>query len=619
VVLHGACLSAKGIKQPVTAVDVTGNTAFADEEIIDGLATRPPHGTFIKVAQEFDANGLELDRQRIESFYREHGYFDAHVLRVDVKKTDKDHIEVTIAVEEGQPTRIALVDVTGADTGVARQILASRTGAALRTGSVFDHAAYETTKRELQDALVKKGYALASVDGSVAVDRPSHRAWVRLTITPGALVHFGTVAIRGQKTVAESAIRNRVAWNEGDVYDPEKIKATEDRIYALGLFSSVRTTVGFQPDSDRANMTILVAEGMRHELSLGFGVGLDTWRYEVKTKARYTQRNILGSPLTTFRAEVEPGWYWLRSDTSTTGPSLEATVSVSHEDFLMPRATGKVLTAYEYEPRIGYILTGPRLELSLLRRFFKDDRFSVYVGWNLHYLSYLNADPTVFGSAATPSLLGYFEQRLAYDGRDVPLEARRGFYLGLTLDEGGNFALGQEQFFKLLGEARGYLSLAPRLVLAVRALAGFISSSAEESPLPVRFYGGGGNDHRGFGYERLSPQKHDSEGNVIPTGGDGRFLATVETRIDLFKIGKEWLGAALFLDGGDVVTPVSALDLGNLNWAIGFGLRYDTPVGPIRFDLGIRLNRTEAAGADGLANPDPGSHVAFHISIGEAF
>jgi outer membrane translocation and assembly module TamA len=99
------------------------------------------------------------------------------------------------------------------------------------------------------------------------------------------------------------------------------------------------------------------------------------------------------------------------------------------------------------------------------------------------------------------------------------------------------------------------------------------------------------------------------------------FLGSTELRYDWFKWNGEYVGVTTFLDAGDV-TNAGQLRFGNLHYAAGFGLRYNTVIGPIRLDVGYRLNRWQATGPDGLDNPDPGSgfkRVAFHFSIGEAF
>ncbi len=614
------CASTKGLDRPIKGVKVEGNEAFKDKEIVTRLAMRPPQGLIVKKVTDLDPIALQLDRKRVEAFYRERGYFDARVTDVDVQKEDdgKD-VRITITVEEGEPTRVAALEVHGTEADFARGVITDETK--LRAGNILDHPEYLIAKDTLEKALVKEGYAHAEVEGTVEVDRNARRAVIKLTANPGPLVKFGKVKIEGAGRVPESAVKNRIAWDEGDVFDPEKIQTTEGRLYGMGTFASVRSDWVQEGNPEISDITIKVSEGARHEVRLGFGAGVDRARWELRTRAGFTQRRFLGSPLTTFRADATPAYAWLRSDGSH-GPSIEVTGSVDRQDLLLlPRVTGTVLGAFQREPREGYTLSGPRANLSVERPFFDDDSLQVHVGWEFRYLSFLDFDPMVFGPAATASRLAYFEQRVVYDRRDVPLDARHGFYAELGLNEGGTFAGGQEEFLKTTAELRGYLPIPffKRIVLAGRASGGRLRASGNETPLPVRFYGGGATDHRGFGFHRLSPQRRDAEGKIIPVGGDDYVLVTAEARIDLFKFKEEWFSTAIFLDGGDSVSPPGALDLGNLHWAAGIGVRYNTLIGPVRADFGIRLNRTGEMGSDGLGNPDPGSAFAFHLSLGEAF
>jgi translocation and assembly module TamA len=368
-----------------------------------------------------------------------------------------------------------------------------------------------------------------------------------------------------------------------------------------------------------ADITIDVAEGTRHEVRFGFGAGVDRTHWELRTRGGYTVRGILGSPLNTLRLEARPGYQWLRSGDGDSGPSIEASAALERDDFFIPRVKGVALAAFEREPREGYTLFGPRLNLGVSRPFFDDDALTLHAGWEIRALVFQDADPMVFGTDAIAGRLAYYEQRAVLDQRDAPLDARRGYFAELQLNEGGPYAGGEIPFLKIQGELRGYLP-AGRLTFAGRVAAGRLDAiGKDETPLPVRFYGGGGTDHRGFGFRRLSPMRRDAQGTPIPIGGDDRFLASVETRIDLFKLKDEWFSAALFLDAGDVTRAPGIFDLGNLHYAAGIGVRYDTLIGPIRADLGFRLNRTGVAGPDGLDNPDPGQRFAFHLSLGEAF
>jgi translocation and assembly module TamA len=238
------------------------------------------------------------------------------------------------------------------------------------------------------------------------------------------------------------------------------------------------------------------------------------------------------------------------------------------------------------------------------------------VDWTVQSLTFLDVDPALIeaGWDLEGYRVGYVGQALMYDGRDRPLDAHRGFYAQLELEEGGAFAGGAFDYARITPELRGYVPLGARIVLAARARVGrLLSEQGSESPITRRYYGGGAAGHRGFGYRRLSPSIVGEDGTIIPTGGDELLESSVEARLDMFELRGQWVSLALFLDGGDV-TPAGELSLGNLHWAAGVGLRYDTVIGPIRFDLGYRLNRV-----GGPDDPDPGSRFAFHLSLGEAF
>jgi translocation and assembly module TamA len=339
----------------------------------------------------------------------------------------------------------------------------------------------------------------------------------------------------------------------------------------------------------------------------------------VRARGSYVVHGILGSPLNTLRLDAKPGYAWLRSFDGENGPTIEASATFERDDFLLPRMKGTALVAFDREPREGYTLTGPRTNLGVSRPFLRDDALTLGVGWEFRAQDFHDADPMVFSPEALAGRLAYFEQKLVFDRRDAPLDARRGYYGELSLNEGGPYAGGEVAFLKFRAEARGYLP-AGRFTFAGRLGGGRLDAlGTDETPVTVRFYGGGGTDHRGFGFQRLSPMRRDSQGRAVPIGGDTSLLASAEARLDLFKLKDEWLTLALFMDAGDVTQAPGTIDLGDLHYAAGVGLRYDTLIGPVRFDVGYRLNRTGVRGPEGLDNPDPGEHFAFHLSLGEAF
>jgi translocation and assembly module TamA len=600
-----ACVTRTGPGKTIKHVDIRGNLTFSDKSIINKIATRPPRGLLTRVHTAFDRVTLELDRNRVTAFYREHGFFAARVTDIDVHYGPKT-VDVVIEVVEGEPTYVASVDVEapGIDGMRLRPLIP------VEKGERFHHPDYLIAKDEIKKYLVKEGYAHATVDGVIEVDRDARTARVKLTVDPGPLVHFGEVRVEGLTRVPESAVRNRVAWVRGQVFDPMEIEETQASLYALGLFSVVRVNYETAGRPAVSDVTISLTEGTRHELRLGGGVGVDRAHTEIHLRGQYTVRGFF-DPLTTLRLDARPGYSVLGSTTQS-GITGEASVALEKEDFLFARLKGQSLLAYDIEPREGYSIRGPRTMLALGRKFFDNDLL-LSVAWHLRLLSFVDLDPALFGDNADEAWLGYYEQQIALDFRDHPLDPTRGLYAELRLEEGGPFAAGAQSFFRATPELRGYVPLGKRLVLAARLRGGKLTSwSGDAGPITQRYYEGGAAGHRGFGYRRLSPMVADEEGRLIPVGGDEMALATAEARLELFRIGERWFSIATFMDAGDVARA-GELSLGNPHLAAGLGVRYDTLIGPVRLDFAYRLNRA------GEGEPDPGQRLNFHFSLGEAF
>jgi translocation and assembly module TamA len=212
----------------------------------------------------------------------------------------------------------------------------------------------------------------------------------------------------------------------------------------------------------------------------------------------------------------------------------------------------------------------------------------------------LGTAPLALGCATDPCfvLLSFLEQTATWDGRDHPLEPRAGFLLSLSLQEGGGPLGGDFAYLRVMPEARGYWSPGPDdpFTLSARLRVGTLaprSGRPEDSPVVVRFQAGGANSMRGFGLRRLSPlllvpvdpARPDVQ-VALPIGGNGLIEGSFEARA---RVSQNLLLAS-FLDVGTVTrerVPLAGLDA--LSWAAGLGLRYLTPVGPLRLDLGVRL------------------------------
>ncbi|HSK01972.1 MAG TPA: BamA/TamA family outer membrane protein, partial [Kofleriaceae bacterium] len=275
-----------------------------------------------------------------------------------------------------------------------------------------------------------------------------------------------------------------------------------------------------------------------------------------------------------------------------------------------------------------YTTYGPRARVGFLTPV-KTERVQLGVGWQIERLSFRDVSPlleqeTVDGGPTLdvalgldrPQRVGAYTGLLTVDLRDHPIEPTLGAYAGLRSAIGTRLAGGAFEFVQLVPELRGYVPLGP-VVLGARVRAGTFLGDV---PATERFFAGGASSHRGFGERRLAPTRVGDvmgDEHIVPYGGESMLESSVEARFPIATWREIGIGGVLFLDGGDVREELADVALRELHWAAGVGLRFRTLVGPIRADLGYRLNRFDRM--PGSDAPASGSRFAFHLSLGEAF
>lgn len=601
----------------VREVQIAGNRHVSASAIIEGLATRPPSGIIFVERTVFDPYALEADRERIESFYHRQGFLSAKVTQVRSWGAGAGEVAVRIAVEEGEPARISSVSIQDAPEMGDSDEKALGKASGIIPGEIFVHETYLNAKDRIREALVASGYAFAKVTGVAAVSPDRRRVAVRFDLDAGPLVRFGQTRVEGLAQVPAEAVLGRLAWREGDVFDPRRVELTRLRLHRLGRFVNVRFVTDRQDRPEKSDVVIRVVEGSRHELRLGVGAGMDRVHYEVRGRIGYMLRGFL-QPLTTLRLEGRPAYMFLPEAGGQSGFGGEASAAVERDDLLWPMLRAGVRAAYSAEELETYGIHGLRLNLYADRPFL-GDRLTASIGWQWRFQSFLRIDPAVSDQEArtlgmtSPYRLGLFEQAVTWDLRDSPLETRSGVFFELRVEEGGAFAGGAFEYARVTPDLRGYLPLGARVVAAARARLGVVFAGRGKVPITQRYFAGGASSQRGFSQQRLAPFAVGPEGQTAPVGGEALFETSLEARVDLFQLWGGWLGLAAFLDGADVTRRLEDLDLLNLHWAAGAGIRYRTPIGPVRLDFGFRLNRT------GAGEPDAGEHFAFHLSLGEAF
>jgi translocation and assembly module TamA len=597
-----------------------------------------------------DPAQLDVDKLRVEAYCRDHGYYDARVVDTQVVPLGEGQVEVRLRVEEGQPVRVTQLEIDGIDA--APEALAAAGKLALREGAVFTVAAYDQVRDQLLAALHDTGWATGEVEQEAQVLPEEHGAVVRYKVEAGPRFRFGPVLVSGAAAVSRDRIRE-LATEEihpGDFYSEAKLSQAQSKVFAMGVFGGVRVTRG-QPDTERGIVPVVVAvrEAPFRSVRVGPSLGVvSNSRIDLSALVGWTHRNFLGD-LRKLDLSLSVGYAWVLGPSPKEGPIGTAAAELTQPRML--HLWGRPVdlsTRVELERGVeqAYDYWAERfrfgLPVHLTRRitFVPSYNLAVYelanqAGFNANDPTAKN--PILQSCVGDICLLSYLEQRIEWDGRDDPVNTRRGYYASFSVQEGGRVGGYGYQYLRFLPELRGYLPLGETTVLAGRARLGAFIPVGEsgDPPIVARFQSGGSSAMRGYSLGRLSPMFRGTDG-WVPVGGNGLAEYSLELR---FPVRGNLLGAA-FTDAAYVSQPSAVPDAyrdafspARLQWAAGIGIRYRTPIGPLRLDLAARLPDDLERGKafdkrfppvpPSPQSPDFGTHcepiIAIYLSVGEAY
>ena len=614
--------------------------------------------------QYFDEDEWKTDLRRIQRYYRARGFYQGKVLENSVTPHGKQ-VDVVAKVEEGQPTVVTSLNIHGLDDlpGDDRDALLHEV--TIKTGQTFVLDRWEGLKAKLLTLLQEQGYAAATVAGEAKVGLDTQKADVTVEVNHGPRYKFGALSVKQQEhpRVSPWRIVEQAAAETppGDWYSLKAQTEAEGRVFKMGVFGAVKMKPG-EPDPGSLTVPLLVdvQEGRYHTLAAGGGLAIDQTRQEVRATAGYVNRDFLGG-LRKLSVDATLGYAWIPTFYASAASGRQSGVvgSVSTE-LMQPRVFFRDLNfdtkaSLEKGLEPAYSYYGARGKVGL--PWTPTNHLTLSPSYNLEYYRLQSGSAQLNGRAPTllfgcpeNCLLSYLEESLEWDERNDRQEPKRGYYLALAFQEGGGVLGGSFDYLRVVPEARGYVSFLEEDVLtfAARLKAGsLIPTHGNDSASPIisRFYSGG-NDMRGFNSRRLSPQfvvpvaSSTTTGYTVPVGGDGLLEGSFETRYNVTGP----LVVAAFFDTGFVTREHFTLKNNyirdNLLFAVGTGVRYRTPLGPIRLDFGYRLDIGpplpvfQAPGAPlayptrsscfglGKGGPSAGAPegpCVIHLSIGEAF
>jgi translocation and assembly module TamA len=605
------------------------------------LRTSAPVGPFGLIGR------ARSDLDRLKTVLESYGYYQSNVaITIDglplddptlgeelTAKPPKEDARVKVTFSLGELYHLRHVEIDGALPKSVEGALGLTSGAPAVASQVL------AAGDRLQTALEDQGYAFAKVDPPVATEDPPNRVLdVSFHVVTGARVNIGEIRITGLKRMKESFVRKRLLVHKGEQYGASKIEKARKDLLALGVFTAVTVQVGTAADSaGEVPITFRIRERALHAVSLNAAYSTDLGGSAGVT---WAQRDMTGNA-----DQLTLGVQVLNlGGDAATGIGYDVTAKYLMPDFghrdqslqLAVQAINQSLQAYD-QKAITFGATLSRKLSSLwtvtvgLTAEIEEIKQEGYEDISCTSLTTCPAvvapnqpigNPTCtaqgcFQEIFTPELLPSHYELLAmpfsvlYNSTDLdsPLEdATHGFRA--SLNESPTLSLGTKNatFFITQASISYYFDLhrlglnsdPGRSILALRALAGLAAGASEYSlPPDQRFYAGGSGTVRGYRYQSVGPQFPD--GN--PIGGTAINAGSAEYRQ---RIGQS-LGFAVFLDAGQVSQDVNPLD-STLRFGTGAGVRYYTPIGPLRLDFGVPINREPG-----------GDKFDVYIGLGQAF
>jgi outer membrane protein insertion porin family len=565
-----------GPKATVASVELSDG----DATLLEGLRTRP--------GRPLEDVAIEEDARTLVARLEARGHFEA---QVEPEVPDGGgELRVVFAATPGPRATVSRVDIQGPPLPASGDDRGPEE-LAVRPGAPYRLADVARSRDTLQNAWRRAGYLDARVRPEVSLTEPRDAAAVRLVVDPGERTVVDELVLSGLGRTRVAVVEREMALRRGEPFSFERVLDSQRQLSALGIFERV-TIAELDPQrARRRDVVVTVQEAPRTTVSWGVGYSEQD---KLRGSVEVTRRNLGGLGRTasvfargSFRgsrllANLREPWLF--------GRKLDSFATAFWEE--------ERRTSFDYSRKGGILQAGRTLDerTTLILRYLYQDTNVYNVDVPLEELDRQYRTYAVSGPSAS----------VVFDTRDDPLEPKRGLFLGadvqLSLD-----ALGGASYVRSFLQATSVRRLRAELVFVLSGRVGLASTFGGEArllPLPERFFAGGDFGPRGFPIDGVGPQFEGTDGTLYPTGGNALVLGNAELRYNVTRA----FQLASFVDVGNVYREVSDLDLGDVRRSAGLGLRYRTPIGPIRLDWGYVLDRREAE-----------SPHEFHLTIGHAF
>jgi outer membrane protein insertion porin family len=588
----------EGPRSKLEHIILTGNETLKTDRIKKAMELRES-GIIFKERVTDDA--VKQDADRIRNLYETEGFLKAQVQPSPIKFYDNDtKADVTFAITEGPRTYVLSREIIDGD-GVPKK----KVEAAIKqkVGEPFNPQLVKGDQNNILNQFSEAGYIGATMDTKKEFVDEGRGVNLSYVIKQGEPVKIGKIILRGNEQAKDKVVLRELLFKTGEPFDYEKILRSQQKIYQLGLFSQVRIQP-VNPEEAESSKDMLVSVRESDPGRVEFGAGYGDWdRLRGFAQVGYVDLFGLGHSIS------------LRGDASF--KQTKAVATYKWPWFLGYNLSYQTSLVYLNADKPNYHI----LDYIGVTGFYKTfgDHITSSLNYQYERVKFSNIAP---GAVLNPedlnkSSLASVIPSVVFDYRDNPFNPTKGSLHALILKYASTYFGSTVNMLKATAQTSWYFPVYKGIVAGFSARGGIASSLQHTMDIPIseRFFIGGASSLRGYAYESVAPL--DTAGN--PVGGDSMAIFNAELRFPL----PYNFGLVTFLDAGNAwllnknvlvkaapgQTPtVTSSGTNGLRYGAGLGIRYDTPVGPLRLDYGFKVNRR------------PGESIGeLHFTLGEAF
>lgn len=630
----------RGQRGEFAGYGVKGNAAIPTSELVAAI-TPPPQGLF-PPSPVFSQDLMDQKIASLSALYQSRGFLDISITPAfdDDFQSVAGRRFVTLVIHEGERTTVHNLTLSGIDSTAVNKLWPTLVCKPLQPYSLVG---VQADRDRILDYLADHGYSRASATWRMVPAQAPYQVDLEFQIVPGVQERIQHMVILGNEHVRVGLVNRELLIREGEPLSQNAVRESQQRLYDLGIFNQVQITPQEQAASD-SEKTVLVGLEESRRWTIGYGGGFEVQ----KLGSNQPQGQYKESPRASFSlTRLDVGG---RGQTLSMGARLSNIDTGANISYLIPR----LFNRHDLSLRINGLVdrsrdvltfTADRKEasVSLEKRFSPS---TLLIGqYSFRRVEALDISSKISSQEipllSQPALVGMLGGSFVQDHRDDPADATRGAY---TLINTGiawrNFG-SQSDFIQFSGQNSTYYSLGSRLVFARKTQFGLVTPYGslyaitvpasgtqpaetiltDSIPLPERLFMGGSESMRGFSINQAGPRDPVTG---YPIGGNALFLNSLELRS---YFAQRRLGLVLFEDAGNVYTSIRRMrllkfhqdepeDFDYTSHAVGVGLRYKTPVGPLRFDVGYNLNPPRYFVANEVQRL---TGIQFFLSIGQTF